>query len=189
MSESDIRSDYFNWLCHLIGAGDGQATYRILARVLHGIDYVSRVEHDENRALDGIDLRSDYAEEVRLSDKEYDYYFYNLPCSVLEMLIGLSQRIDYETSDPYEPFTGGSRTERWWLEIVGNLGLSEFDDEHWHERDGDRKVPVIIRQWIDRQYLSNGVGGIFPLDKTDVDQRQVDTWYQMCAYLNEKEVV
>ena len=39
--------------------------------------------------------------------------------------------------------------------------------------------------FINRQYEANGEGGLFPLKGVCEDQREVEIWYQMNAYLYE----
>jgi hypothetical protein len=36
-----------------------------------------------------------------------------------------------------------------------------------------------------RTYEPNGVGGFFPLENPNEDQREVELWYQMSAYVDD----
>jgi hypothetical protein len=36
-----------------------------------------------------------------------------------------------------------------------------------------------------RLYTTSGYGGLFPLEEPKEDQRKVEIWYQMMAYLGE----
>ena len=70
---------------------------------------------------------------------------------------------------------------------MDNLGLVPFDDESYVDLDGQTYVERIIDDFVKREYDFNGVGGIFPLKHAEQDQRDVEIWYQMSAYLYERE--
>jgi hypothetical protein len=65
-----------------------------------------------------------------------------------------------------------------------NLELNPYND-----RDGvdEAHVTETLDRVIYRNYESNGHGGFFPLEDPDEDQRRVELWYQLNAYLNERE--
>jgi hypothetical protein len=39
---------------------------------------------------------------------------------------------------------------------------------------------------VNREYDPDGRGGLFPLDGTHANQREVELWYQMQAYIIER---
>lgn len=179
----DIKQDYFHWLCEMVHIEQEDRSYWLLAKDLHSRKFYSIVSHDENRAFDGISLRDEY-----ISEMNYPKYVrLNDECSVLEMIIGLARRMDFETSDPYDPEEAESRTTYWFWEMIENLGLIEFDDESYVEYGGVDVVDQTIDILLDREYDSDGNGGLFPLEFADGDQRKVELWYQMNSYLMEKE--
>lgn len=179
----DYEQYYFNWLCDLVHMDQEDTSYYILAKDLFRKEFVSLVEHDENRAYDGIELREECGEEL-----EYPLYEHmsDTECNLLEMLIGLARRIDFETSDPYDDGRG-DRTSYWFWEMIDNLGLMAYDDESYVELEGQIYVDSILDALIDRRYCPNGTGGLFPLRYPEEDQTKVEIWYQMCAYLAENE--
>jgi hypothetical protein len=65
-----------------------------------------------------------------------------------------------------------------------NAGLDAFDDGNFDTMD-DSEVMKILDRIIERTYQRNGVGGLFPLKRDKKDQRKVELWYQMNAYLIE----
>lgn len=69
----------------------------------------------------------------------------------------------------------------WFWKILENAGLEKYTDEQFDEW----KVYQILDDIVDRRYNRNGFGGLFPLRKPKKDQRKVELWYQMCAYLVE----
>jgi hypothetical protein len=183
----DINQHYFEWLCELIHADQGDKGYWILMRDLHSKKFVSFIPHDENRAFDGLELREDYYREMWYPPYE-TIDGADGECTVLEMLIGLARRIDFETTDPYDD-DGTDKTVYWFWEMIDNLGLIKFDDESYVELGGFHYVHSIIDSFVKRKYKRNGYGGLFPLEKSHKDQRKIEIWYQMSAYLNEHQAV
>ena len=182
--DMDISQDYFSWLCDLVCIEQGDFSYKLLARDLHSVSFISLVPHDENRAMDGLTLRDEYLEQVNYPK----YIGFDDDCSVLEMLIGLARRMNFETDSPKFDANEDSTTSWFWL-LIDNLGLSGYDDEHYVELNGMKKVPRIIENWLERNYRSDGYGGLFPLNHTSEDQRNVEIWYQMNAYLRENYAI
>lgn len=178
----DINQRYFEWLCDLVHVDQGDKTWWILMRDLHAKVFYSLVPHDENRAWDGLELREDFMKELWYPK----YAEIEGECSVLEMLIGLARRIDFETSDPYSE-NQTDRTVYWFWEMIDNLGLMPFDDESYIDNGGMHFVYGILKRLVNRKYKRNGSGGLFPLEHPRKDQREVEIWYQMSAYLLERE--
>lgn len=175
------RQDYFQWLCEIIHVEKGVASYWILANDLYKTEFIWTVPNDDNRAADGIGLREDYAADNLYADVSF---LDRRPCSVLEMMIGLAVRVDFELTDPNKD-THDSVSNHFW-EMINNLGLMMFTDERYVELNGTFNCKAIISRFLNREYKRNGEGGIFPLKKhTEVDQRKVEIWYQLMAYLDE----
>ena len=177
-SPSEVKSDYFQWLCGIVHADDPDCSFYLLMRALFEHPFRWSVDNDENRAVDGECLREDFA-----SQSPYlDYSSIGGPCSVLEMLIALAFRINEEIM--WRP--GEDRTVVWFWEMVGNLALDAYDDDHWEEPRSRSAVDLIVDVWLDRRYDPDGTGGIFPNPETEVDQRDVEIWYQMNEYFLER---
>lgn len=178
----DVNQDYFHWLCEQVMIEQEDRAYWLLAKDLHRMPFYSLVPHDENRAMDGVTLREDYLSEincpkyVRLDLEE---------CTLLEMLVALARRMNYETEDAHREV---DHTAKWFWEMMDNLGLSEFDDDNY-VRDGEGLLQVddILERLVERGYSRNGEGGLFPLRRPDCDQRKAEIWYQMNAYLMERD--
>lgn len=177
----DVEQDYFHWLCELINAERDEDGYWLLAKKLHSEPFYSFVPHDENRAKDGLELREEY-----LSMTNYPKYV-RLDigdCTVLEMLIGLARRIDYETASAQVEV---DNTDFWFWEMIRNLGLEDFSDSEYMLRNGDVYVEEAIIRFLERKYFRNGKGGLFPLKNPTCDQRKIEIWYQMNNYLIERD--
>lgn len=131
------------------------------------------VPNDDNRVEDGKELRFTFVREQGTDG--VDVYWLELGCSTLEMLIALADRASFETSK--EP-------GHWFWFFLRNLGLDKYTDAHWTPHINaivDRKLDRLIY----RTYSPTGRGGLFPLRSAVEDQRKVELWYQMSAYLLE----
>lgn len=157
--------------CYLEEIAFEVAPYRILES-LHRIPYRWSIAKDENRAEDGKAYRSKFLKTVKASREDIDE-FLSMECSVLEMLIGLAIRIDFDyIGDP-----GNPHPDMFFLEMLRNLGIE------LNRRSKPNRYQKKIDVWLDRQYRRDGVGGIFPVYSDPRDQRELETWEQMNAYL------
>lgn len=171
---------YFKWLYSQVADPEiinPNRTYWKMLKQLYTKEFVWTVPNDDNRIEDGKDLRYKFIDDQRLEN--VDIGWVNLGCSMLELLIGLAKRLAFET-DGWLPF--------WFWEMITNLGLRPYTDRR---NSRPRKFPIpeideILDRVIWRTYDYNGNGGIFPLTNADQDQRTVELWYQMCAYILEK---
>ena len=93
---------------------------------------------------------------------------------MLEMLIGLSRRLSFEVE----------RRPKWWFwHLLKNIGLENYsDDVPFTQQEVDETLDAVI--W--RTYSPSGDGGLFPLDNPPTDQREVELWFQLNAYLLER---
>lgn len=178
-SANEIKTEYFQWLCELIHVETGGASYWLLMKDLHSKEFTSGViTNDDNRAMDGMQLREEY-----IVDSPYiDGPDIEGPCSMLEMLIALARRIDFELSTPDDT---RDLTPSYFWEMIENLGLMAYSDDVYISLNGMFEVNNVVSMFLAREYKKNGRGGLFPLKKSKEDQRGVEIWYQMNAYLME----
>lgn len=166
---------YFEWLTYDIERRE----YNKLLVILFKTPFLSIVPNDQNRAIDGVDLRSDFRSANRalfIGSPEEEEWF-NLECSILEMLIALSDRAAYESNID---------SDVWFWTFLENLNLLRFTDYKLENKEGsDKEVSYILQRLNNRSYNRDGLGGIFPLIDPVKDQRRVEIWYQMSAYLME----
>ena len=177
MSEP-LENAYFRWLCAKVIQNQQPSTpsltYWRLLTILHSTEFVWLIQGDDNRAQDGIELRSDFMLECRIPDHP-DWRA--LGCSVLEMLIAFSKRAEFMTEIPYR---------EWFWEFIENLGLKEFNDgAEFHDED----AISIIDRFVWRTYDRNGEGGIVPITHAKEDQRHVQVWYQLCEYVVDRNKI
>lgn len=170
-----IEEDYINYLKNLV-RGAKETQYELLLERLWKKEYYSILPNDQNREKDGLGLRD-------IPDGP-DYRDYYGPCSVLEMLIALSKRMEWEISG-----TGYDVTYRdlFW-EMLENLGLKKFDNLAVMHDARTNELDHILTNWIEREYSPDGSGGIFPIknwrSRVDKPQNRVEIWYQMMLYLS-----
>ena len=173
--KAPIDELYFTWLYNQVAdsrASSPSRTYWRLLRILYTKEFVWFVPNDDNRIEDGKDLRTEFVEEQRLEN--VDHGWMHLGCSFLELLIALSRRLAFEAEG--EPAD-------WFWHMLENIGLHIYNDR---EATPFQDIDEILDQVIWRTYRHNGVGGLFPLDGPCQDQRDVELWYQLSAYVLER---
>lgn len=171
---SALAEEYLHWLEPQIKdeyGAPGTPVYWDLVNALHDKEFTWSVPNDDNRLVDGLELRAEFcfSQHVRV-----DALRSLGPCSFLEVLIGLSRRLS---------FHAGGQAPVWAWQLLNNLGLTDLADplSRRHYRQVSDILDVVIR----REYSPNGHGGLFPLIDTDEDQTQVELWYQMAEYIDE----
>lgn len=145
----------------------------LLCSQLYQTEFVWFIPNDDNRLLDGLDIRTEFVDEEEGGD--VPGWWYGEPCSYLEMFIALSRRMAFES---------GLEPDYWFWTLMGNLKLRDLVDEIYNE-DATILVDETLQRLSDRTYHADGSGGIFPLYHPGTDQRKVEIWYQMSHYLNE----
>lgn len=144
-----------------------------LVRRLHETIFVAIVPHDENRVADAKDLRRAYLDEHE--EERWDRAWMRSPATMMEVLLVLAKALAFETDEP---------TRVWFWHLIDTLELRYANDSVWDAYVEDN-VDSVLERVIWRQYSSDGRGGLFPLDKPVRDQRDVELWYQLNAYLLE----
>ena len=169
----ESRRDYYIWLLHKIGVSRvRKSEYLALMKQLHSIDYEYKITNDINRKSDGLILRDIFEKETG-EDLSGGY-----PCSVLEVMIGVSRRLAEDViGDPNHE----GLTERIFWEMVSNLGLLKYRGNGYDKGESCVK----IMRWIGRNFKENGEGSPFPLKHPKDDQRKVEMWSQVMWYLAE----
>jgi hypothetical protein len=161
---------YFDWLKSQVGIEYGRRTsrtYEDLFRCLFSKEFVWIIPNDDNRLEDGLDLRTEF-----LGGGHYDV----LPngVSILEVLVALSRRLAFNAEgDP----------RMWAWRLLENLEIHSFVDPLTPQEE--EILDDMLETMIWRQFGTDGVGSFFPLQQPKEDQREVEMWYQMSAYINE----
>lgn len=175
--------NYFLWLLAKIHISEHDEN-RLLMEILFERRFYWSVSNDDNRAQEGLDLRDEFERETGWPISEYKEVGLNIPCSVLEMLVGLARAI--EDNVMYDP-KYGDRTHIWFWEMIENLGLDKCTDSEieWNDRFGVIFIDRTLENWLDRDFREDGFGSPFPLNKPETDQRNVEIWYQAMSFLDE----
>ncbi len=181
---NEIKKEYFNWLSDL-AVNDKMRrnlSYEKLLNFLFNKEFKYVIPMDKNRYVDGVDLRYRFGFEKGYSNQEIGMSLDDMPCSILEMMIALSLRIEEQIMYSEDI---GDRTWKWFWEMVINMGLGQMTDEHFNKR----KAEFICDRLINRGYEPNGKGGLFTIYHRTNDMRNVEIWYQAMWYLTELDDV
>ena len=171
MTTGTLDDQYLIWLysqVKVVKTRRSSTTYWDLFRQLFSTEIAWIVPNDDNRAEDGRELRCEWATNTQT---EVDPNWLSLGCSFLELLIGLSRRLAFETD---------TNAADWFWHLINNLGLLGYHDR---SKFNPESVDEITSRVIWRTYERNGNGGLFPLSHTTKDQRRVEIWYQLSEYL------
>lgn len=178
LSEKATIEEYFTWLCELVDMDLPNKSYRFLAQDLYLREFKWTVPNDDNRAFEGRNLREQFCDELGI---EYVYEYFNSECSMLELIIALAYRcesimVDQKCNIPMKD---------WFWKLLRNARLDECSNEYFFNIGVTDYVEQRLDAIINRTYRRNGEGGLFPLKRPKKDQRKVELWYQMSAYLVE----
>lgn len=177
-NNQNLNSEYLEWLKSFVMQGKyGRHKYNDFLNLLHEIDFIYCIPMDENREIDGMNLRGRFLYEHNY--KEENMIYLEHPCSVLEMMVALTLRCEEELA--WDPYEYGDRTGQWFWKMVSNIGLSgRIDDANFDSAFVRNK----ISKCLERNYQANGRGGFFIVQKAPQDMRDVDIWTQANWYLD-----
>lgn len=180
--EKTIREEYFLWLYKQIDQGKG--SFRKLCHILHQKYFRWSVPNDDNRCQDGLDLRQLFIEEKRLDEAHTEIsYFMKGGCTVLEMMVGVAQRLDFLNTDLERP---APKTAKWFHILLTNLRLNDFRDSSEWNTYIERTIDHILDNMLDRTYDVYGNGSLFPMKrKPPKDMAKTEIWYQLMWWLDE----
>lgn len=170
-----LDEEYLTWLYSQVGSvklRNRSKSHWSLARQLFKKEFVWFVPNDDNRVEDGRDLRFEFLEANGLTADEG---WLSMGCSMLELLIGMARRLSFEVE-------GEPRV--WFWHLIETLDLFQYNDREYNAQAED-KIDEALNRVIFRTYEANGRGGLFPLRRPLKDQREVELWYQLSAYLLE----
>ena len=165
-------SRYIHWvLTDKLGLTDKETKkYLYLVSAITDVEFVWRHPMDENRAIDGLELRQDFEYETgEFLDKSSGL----MPnCTFFEMLAALSIRCENQLM---RNLSVGDRTSKWFFEFLDNL---ELLDERLREDD----IKDIAEGFMD------GDIDMFPLKNKGIKQKNEQIWKQLSAYINENYI-
>lgn len=164
---SASMSDYIHWvMSDKLNLTEKECkSYFRLCEDLANVEFKWQHPLDENRATDGLELRTDFEYETgEYLDKTSGL----MPkCTVFEMLAALAIRCENQLM--YSP-TLGNRTSKWFFEFLDNLKLNSKSH---------------VDDYINEDIID---GKAFPLKISSINQKDEQIWKQLSAYLNENYV-
>jgi hypothetical protein len=163
-----IDYEYYNWLVSSIALPPNK-TFNALFDMMHSREFVWLIPNDDNRIEDALELRNEFLKRHKKKTLDLE------GATLLEIVISLSRRAS---------FIAGHSPKQWAWRLIKNLRLDKRFDP-LTENDMTR-VNDILETLIWRTYSKDGRGGFFPLKYTEVDQTQVEIWYQMNKFIIEE---
>ena len=185
------ETSYFQWLCDTVRSDQNDKSYYNLLGMMYETPFEVKIDNDINRAVDGNEFKSAYILDIYGTEAPKDADLYFRPeqnCSILEMIMGISKRMAFELAeDESEDFD----FYRYFWEIIENLGLKRYDDDQFGDNFIRCKIEIreILNKLNERKYKKSGEGGMFPLYRPQKNQKKVEIWYQMQAYINEQYMI
>ena len=191
-----MQPEYFEWLISKVTspAVPADESARAVMGTLHSIRVRSLpMLDDEPRLMDGKQLRMEYEDECCKSatapedaaDPDADL------CTVLEMLVALSRRMDDIMRDPLDP---SSSAPSWFWGMVSTMvGQYYYPCCYWSFPINSATVHIIsdcAMRFLGRQYDRSGHNGnIFVGLHPSVDVRELDIWTQACWFMSARRHV
>lgn len=166
---------YFTWLCDQVGSVESRSpsqSYWRMLKQLYTKEFVWVVGNDGNRASDGKDLRHEFIDQEGV--RRVDRNWMRLGCSMLELFVSLSRWLAFEA---------GGEAHIWFWTLIENVGLEKYNDA---ARGSHDEIDEILERIIFRTYDRTGRGGLFPMLRSQKDQREIELWYQLNEYLIER---
>lgn len=178
---SFLVDDYVYYLYRIVQNG-GENYRKLCVELFKNRFFITRStpKRDIDREKDGLELRKEW------SNDSLDGEFHIIPCTMLEMIIGISKRMSEQLMDE----DGEDKTAQYFWEIIGNLGLDCWDDDNfgWETGLTQKKIAKTCEILCKRQYNPDGTGGgMFPMPGLlGINQKKMEIWYQMQEYINWK---
>lgn len=175
-----IDKEYLTWLKTFVFAeGYLNKSYNLLFEALYNKTFKVVLKKDTNRLLDGLDLRRLFVDELNYNEEMATKFCSSKykPCSVLEVMIALSLRIETDLMGDY---IYGDRTSQWFWAMISNLGLGKMDDSAYDEIYVDN----VLNIFLNREYDIDGNGSLFFIEGS-TNMKDAEIWYQAMWYLDE----
>lgn len=172
---TDNERAYRDWLVNKVNVT--MADYADLLQELYDIEFYSIVQYDEDRGMDGLALRDDWATEVGFKGS-LDFGVAN----VLEVLIGISRRVEFQLFGT-QYFDEWDYIKIFW-EFINNLGLDEYFGTL--SRYTFDEIRQIVSHFLNRDYFRHKKSNIFCFQHPPKNLRKLNIWTQMGLYLKER---
>lgn len=179
-----VVTEYFDWLMAKVYDTTVRESYHNLLWYLFNRQFCwpDSIPMDENRAIDGLNLRTRFTDEYNDPEDAIDMYLGYDRCSWLEMMVAMCIRVEESIMCDFDV---GDRTGEWFWIAINNLGLGimtnrNFDEDYCNQ---------CLERFEMRQYNSDGSGGgmyVLQFPRCDRNMQTADVWYQLNWYLTER---
>lgn len=179
MISKELDKKYFRWLYKIVCGTDeyNGLSYKKLLWFLFNTEFTYFVGLDCNRAQDGIDFRYRFGYENNIDANSIAKYLDTRNCSVLEMMVAMANKVEEQFMDDEDY---GNRTGQWFWNMIVNLGLGKMSDMYFDQSYAE----FVIMRFLNREYESDGRGGLFTVSDCDYDMRKIEIWAQFMRYLD-----
>lgn len=178
--DDPLERAYLQWLSDQVGSlnGNPRSSHVEFLHQLFTKEFFWIVANDDNRVDDAIALRYEFVDNYWHGRVPHGWF--EMGVSFLEVMIGIARRLAWQTD--------GEPSEQFWI-LTQEIGAHPCTDANYRRSPTQmrNRVDAIMNRIIWRTYHPNGKGGFFPLDHAHQDQRHVEIWYQMNAYLRERD--
>ena len=170
----NVIREYREWLIDQVNTVED---YTYMLRELYSIEFYSTVSNDEDRGMDGLVLRNEWADSVGYAGS-LDFGVANM----LEVIIGIARRIEFR-------LFGTIYVDEWdyvriFWDLIDNLGLGEmFGTLSRYTFD---EIYEIVTLFLSRQYKRHRKGNIFDIQDDTINLRKLNIWTQMGIYVRER---
>ena len=181
----NVTIDNYIWYLYNLVQNGGENHRKLCMELFKNRFFITRSvpKRDIDRWKNGLELRKTYD---FCYDNDFDSEMRPIPCTMLEMIIGISKRMSEQLMDE----DGEDKTAQYFWEIMENLGLTYMDDDNfgWDTGLAQKKIAKTCEILCKRQYNSDGTGGgMFPMPGVlGINQKKMEIWYQMQEYINWK---
>ena len=186
MFKNRLDSMYIEWLLSKVSSKETEVDYSTLFNILYqtSVNLENMKELDSNRYQDGRMLRFRFETErandiLGIFSQDDLRRFEDRPCSMLELLIALSLRMEEQIIGNLRY---GDRTGQWFWEMLTNLGVGYMTNERFNNVEYRR----CVSNFMNYAYDPDGKGCLFRSEhKTIAEMTMLDVWYQMHEHLKD----
>lgn len=176
-----LHNLYFRWLYDLVVPvldSQGLSSYGVVCTAMHNIIFKDQVPYDSNRVAAAAELRNWFlASNPDIFPHDRNDVL-TRDASIFEVLIRLAHDANFMIE---------LDSQKWFQIFLKNLGLDLYSDNYCLDhRTGH--IFRVLRRFNERTYRPDGKGGLFPLKNPGGDQRKIELWYQMGAWVNEHNI-
>ena len=175
-NNTQIQDEYFDWLGNKICENHFDfIKYKSLLLCLHDTPFKFSIFMDENRAINGEELRWDFASECDyIYDEIEDALDFSV--SVLEVMVALCIKIEQFMMN----CTDGDRTGVWFWDMIASMHLSDMTNARFDYPYVRDRIDI----FLNREYSENGDGGLFFVEDCEQNMREIELWKQADIYMS-----